>query len=93
MLTRQYGHEIDTHIGQPEAGSRALQAMRQQAVKAIREGQNVTSAAASYGVNERSVYRRLAQAARDPARLQFKFTDSTRRCKKSMKSLGWCIEV
>ncbi|WP_269767692.1 hypothetical protein [Burkholderia ubonensis] len=42
MLTRQYGHEIDTHIGQPEAGSRALQAMRQQAVKAIREGQDVT---------------------------------------------------
>ncbi|KVV59418.1 hypothetical protein WK92_11715 [Burkholderia ubonensis] len=77
----------------PKLGRATLQAMRQQAVKAIREGQDVTSMAASYGVNERSVYRRLAQAARDPARLQFKFTDSIRRCKKSMKSLGWCIEV
>ncbi|KVT35642.1 hypothetical protein WK48_04825 [Burkholderia ubonensis] len=63
----------------PKLGRATLQAMRQQAVKAIREGQDVTSVAASYGVNERSVYRRLAQAARDLARLQFKFTDSTRR--------------
>ncbi|MEM5318528.1 IS630 family transposase [Paraburkholderia sp. JHI869] len=37
-----------------------LQAMRQQAVKAIREGQDVASVAAAYGVNERSVYRWLS---------------------------------
>ncbi|WP_175962553.1 IS630 family transposase [Burkholderia pyrrocinia] len=40
-----------------------LQAMRQQAVKAIREGQDVASVAAAYGVNERSVYRWLADFA------------------------------
>lgn len=32
-----------------------LLAMRQQAVKAIREGQDVASVAAAYGVSERSV--------------------------------------
>ena len=40
-----------------------LQAMRQQAVKAVREGQDVASVAAAYGVNERSVYRWLADFA------------------------------
>ncbi|KVR01753.1 hypothetical protein WK09_32170 [Burkholderia ubonensis] len=40
-----------------------LQAMRQQAVKAIREGQDVASVAAAYGVNEQSVYRWLADFA------------------------------
>ncbi|KVD66915.1 hypothetical protein WI87_29545 [Burkholderia ubonensis] len=40
-----------------------LQAMRQQAVKAIREGQDVASVAAVYGVSERSVYRWLADFA------------------------------
>lgn len=40
-----------------------LQAMRQQAVKAMREGQDVASVAAAYGVNERSVYRWLADFA------------------------------
>lgn len=40
-----------------------LQAMRQQAVKAVREGQDVSSVAAAYGVNERSVYRWLADFA------------------------------
>ncbi|AJY27043.1 putative transposase (plasmid) [Burkholderia thailandensis 34] len=33
-----------------------LQATRQQAVKAVREGQGVASVAAAYGVNERSAY-------------------------------------
>jgi transposase len=41
----------------------ALQAMRQQAVKAIREGQDVTSVATAYGVNVRSVFRWLADFA------------------------------
>ncbi|MDR6501910.1 transposase [Burkholderia ambifaria] len=40
-----------------------LQAMRQQAVKAIREGQDVASVAAAYGMNERSVYHSLADFA------------------------------
>ncbi|MDN0083223.1 helix-turn-helix domain-containing protein, partial [Crenobacter sp. SG2305] len=34
-----------------------LQVMRQQAVKAIREGQSVQSVAAAYGVNPRTVFR------------------------------------
>jgi len=37
-----------------------LQVMRQQAVKAIREGQSVDSVAAAFGVNKRSVFRWLA---------------------------------
>lgn len=41
-------------------GRGALPAMRQQAVKAIREGQDVASVAAAYGVNVRSVFRWLA---------------------------------
>lgn len=41
----------------------ALQAMRQQAVKAIREGQDVASVASAYGVNVRSVFRWLADFA------------------------------
>ncbi|MFC0130889.1 IS630 family transposase, partial [Ralstonia solanacearum] len=40
-----------------------LQVMRQQAVKAIREGQTVESVAAAFGVNVRSVYRWLADFA------------------------------
>ena len=41
----------------------ALQVLRQQAVKAIREGQDVTSVATAYGVNVRSVFRWLADFA------------------------------
>lgn len=41
----------------------ALQVMRQQAVKAIREGQEVSSVAAAYGINVRSVFRWLADFA------------------------------
>lgn len=41
----------------------ALQVMRQQAVKAIREGQDVSSVAATYGINVRSVFRWLASFA------------------------------
>lgn len=41
----------------------ALQVMRQQAIKAIREGQAVQSVAAAFGVNVRSVYRWLADSA------------------------------
>ena len=41
----------------------ALQVMRQQAVKAIREGQDVTSVSAACGINERSVFRWLADFA------------------------------
>lgn len=37
--------------------------MRQQSVKAVREGQEVASVASAYGVNERSVYRWLADFA------------------------------
>ncbi|MDN0073862.1 helix-turn-helix domain-containing protein, partial [Crenobacter sp. SG2303] len=40
-----------------------LQVMRQQAVKAIREGQSVQSVAAAYGVNPRTVFRWLADFA------------------------------
>ena len=41
----------------------ALQVLRQQAIKAIREGQDVTGVAAAYGVNVRSVFRWLADFA------------------------------
>lgn len=44
-------------------GRAALPVMRQQAVKAVREGQDVTSVAAAYGVNVRSVFRWLADFA------------------------------
>jgi transposase len=40
-----------------------LQVMRQQAIKAVREGQTVQSVAASFGVNPRSVFRWLADFA------------------------------
>jgi len=40
-----------------------LQLMRQQAVKAVRNGQPVSSVAASFGVNERTVFRWLAAFA------------------------------
>lgn len=40
-----------------------LQVLRQQAVKAVREGQDVMSVAAAYGVNVRSVFRWLADFA------------------------------
>ena len=40
-----------------------LQVLRQQAVKAVREGQDATSVAAAYGVNVRSVFRWLADFA------------------------------
>lgn len=48
------GHALDHHT---------LQTMRQQAVKAVREGQAVQSVAAAYGVNKRSVFRWLADFA------------------------------
>ena len=37
--------------------------MRQQAVKAVREGQDVKTVATAYGVNVRSVFRWLAGAS------------------------------
>ena len=48
------GRAIDHHT---------LQVMRQQAVKAVREGQTVESVAATLGVNQRSVFRWLADFA------------------------------
>ena len=44
-------------------GRAALPVMRQQAIKAIREGQDVTTVAAGCGVNVRSVFRWLADFA------------------------------
>lgn len=48
------GRAIDHH---------SLQVMRQQAIKAVREGQTVQSVAAAFGVNVRSVFRWLADFA------------------------------
>jgi transposase len=48
------GRAIDHH---------ALQVMRQQAIKALREGQSAAFVAAAFGVNVRSVYRWLADFA------------------------------
>lgn len=48
------GRAVDHHT---------LQVMRQQAVKAVREGQTVQSVAAAFGVNQRSVFRWLADFA------------------------------
>ena len=40
-----------------------LQAMRMQAIKAVRAGQTVASVSAAYGLNERTVFRWLAKFA------------------------------
>ncbi len=48
------GRSIDQH---------SLQVMRMQAVKAVREGQSVTSVAAAYGLNVRTVFRWLSKFA------------------------------
>ncbi len=42
-----------------------LQVMRQQAIKAVREGQTATSVAAAFGLNVRTVFTWLATIARD----------------------------
>jgi transposase len=50
--------------------------MRQQAVKAVREGQSPESVAKAYGVNIRTVFRWLANyanAVKDNSPMQFKF--------------------
>lgn len=55
-MMRQYDDEIQTYIDRLNPHrSPDLQAMHQQAVKAIREGQDVGSVAAAYGMNERGV--------------------------------------
>ncbi|MFN9574709.1 MAG: helix-turn-helix domain-containing protein, partial [Betaproteobacteria bacterium] len=41
----------------------SLQLMRQQAVKAVRNGQSAAEVAVSFGVNERTVFRWLASFA------------------------------
>jgi len=48
------GRKLDHH---------ALQVMRQQAIKAVREGQSVTNVAAAYGLNATTVFRWLAKFA------------------------------
>jgi transposase len=48
------GRKLDHH---------ALQVMRQQAIKAVREGQTVANVAAAYGVNVTTVFRWLAKFA------------------------------
>ena len=59
----KYAHEMQENYRWPQAWSSPLPVMRQQAIKAIREGQDVNSVAAAYGVNVRSVFRRLADFA------------------------------
>src|SRR6059058_1969186 len=48
------GRKLDHH---------SLQVMRQQAIKAVREGQSVANVAAAYGVNVTTVFRWLAKFA------------------------------
>lgn len=50
------GRAIDHH---------SLQVMRQQAIKAVRQGQSARDVAAAFGMNERTVYRWLAEFASD----------------------------
>jgi transposase len=70
-----------------------LQAMRQQAVKAIREGQDVASVAAAYGVNERSVYRWLADFANGGQKALLAKPIPGRPAKVSAEEMRWLAQA
>jgi len=70
-----------------------LQAMRQQAVKAVREGQEVMSVAAAYGVNVRSVFRWLADFTNGGQRALLAKPISGRPSKVTPEELQWLAQA
>ena len=66
-----------------------LQVMRQQAVNAVREGQTVQSVAAAFGVNERSVFRWLADFANGGQNALLAKPIPGRPSKLSAEELSW----
>lgn len=71
----------------------ALQVMRQQAVKAIREGQDVSSVAAAYGINVRSVFRWLADFANGGQNALLAKTIPGRPPKVSEEEMRWLAKA
>lgn len=71
----------------------ALQVMRQQAVKAVREGQDVRSVAAAYGVNVRSVFRWLADFANGGQNALLAKPIPGRPPKVSAEEMRWLAEA
>jgi len=71
----------------------ALQVMRQQAVKAIREGQDVSSVASAYGVNVRSVFRWLADFANGGQNALLAKPISGRPPKVSEEEMRWLAQA
>lgn len=74
-------------------GRAALPAMRQQAVKAIREGQDVNSVALAYGVNVRSVFRWLADFANGGQNALLAKPSSGRPPKISAEEMRWLAQA
>ncbi|KVG83439.1 hypothetical protein WJ36_09705 [Burkholderia ubonensis] len=70
-----------------------LQAMRQQAVQAIRKGQAVTGVAAAYGVNGRSVYRWLADLPMAAQNALFAKSIPGRTSKVSAEEMQWLVQA
>ena len=66
-----------------------LQVMRQQAIKAVREGQTVSSVAAAFGVNERSVFRWLASFVEGGQNALLAKPISGRPTKLSPEQMAW----
>ena len=77
---RSDGRALDHHT---------LQVMRQQAAKAVREGQTVQSVAAAFGVNERSVFRWLADFANGGQKALLAKPIPGRPGKLSTEELSW----
>ena len=74
-------------------GRAALPAMRQQAVKAVREGQDVASVAAAYGVNVRSVFRWLADFANGGQNALLSKAIPGRPAKVSAEEMRWLAKA
>ena len=67
--------------------------MRQQAVKAIREGHDVSSVASAYGVNVRSVFRWLADFANGGQNALLATPISSRPPKVSEEEMRWLAQA
>lgn len=78
------GRAIDHH---------SLQVMRQQAIKAMREGQSAASVAAAFGVNVRSVYRWLADFANGGQNALLAKPISGRPPKVSAEEMRWLAQA
>jgi transposase len=70
-----------------------LQVMRQQAIKAVREGQTVQSVAAAFGVNQRSVFRWLADFANGGQNALLAKPIPGRPTKLSAEQIAWIAKA